>query len=404
MLNWLRPFSIFCYLDNQQYQIAPHQTDCLVAVGVQASVSGNEIQKADDFFKQGNWVFGHLSYELKNSIHGFASNKKDKIGFPDFYFFYPEVVLEIKDSVLTVYAIDPNEVFHAIQAQTVQGNERALALPITPGPALEREAYIEKIKALQEHILRGDCYEINFCNEFYSNNAMLDPFTCFDKLMDISPNPFSAFYRLEDRYLLCASPERFLAKNGKRIFSQPIKGTIRRDLASKEKDQALINELLQSKKEQAENVMVVDLVRNDLTKICKEASVKVDELFGIYSFPQLHQMISTISGELLDDISFSEIITATFPMGSMTGAPKHRVMQLIDGYEPGARGIFSGAVGYFHPSSDFDFNVVIRSIMYNSTDQFLSYQVGSGITFYSDPEKEWEECLLKAEAIKKVLS
>jgi para-aminobenzoate synthetase component 1 len=404
MLNWLRPFSIFCYLDNQQYQIAPHQTDCLVAVGVQASVSGNEIQKADDFFKQGNWVFGHLSYELKNSIHGFASNKKDKIGFPDFYFFCPEVVLEIKDSVLTVYAIDPNEVFHAIQAQTVQGNERALALPITPGPALEREAYIEKIKALQEHILRGDCYEINFCNEFYSNNAMLDPFTCFDKLMDISPNPFSAFYRLEDRYLLCASPERFLAKNGKRIFSQPIKGTIRRDLASKEKDQALINELLQSKKEQAENVMVVDLVRNDLTKICKEASVKVDELFGIYSFPQLHQMISTISGELLDDISFSEIITATFPMGSMTGAPKHRVMQLIDGYEPGARGIFSGAVGYFHPSSDFDFNVVIRSIMYNSTDQFLSYQVGSGITFYSDPEKEWEECLLKAEAIKKVLS
>ena len=404
MLNWLRPFSIFCYLDNQQYQIAPHQTDCLVAVGVQASVSGNEIQKADDFFKQGNWVFGHLSYELKNSIHGFASNKKDKIGFPDFYFFCPEVVLEIKDSVLTVYAIDPNEVFHAIQVQTVQENEKAPTLPITPGPALEREAYIEKIKALQEHILRGDCYEINFCNEFYSNNAMLDPFTCFDKLMDISPNPFSAFYRLEDRYLLCASPERFLAKNGKRIFSQPIKGTIRRDLASKEKDQALINELLQSKKEQAENVMVVDLVRNDLTKICKEASVKVDELFGIYSFPQLHQMISTISGELLNDISFSEIITATFPMGSMTGAPKHRVMQLIDGYEPGARGIFSGAVGYFHPSSDFDFNVVIRSIMYNSTDQFLSYQVGSGITFYSDPEKEWEECLLKAEAIKKVLS
>lgn len=404
MLNWLRPFSIFCYLDNQQYQIAPHQTDCLVAVGVQASVSGNEIQKADDFFKQGNWVFGHLSYELKNSIHGFASNKKDKIGFPDFYFFCPEVVLEIKDSVLTVYAIDPNEVFHAIQVQTVQENEKAPTLPITPGPALAREAYIEKIKALQEHILRGDCYEINFCNEFYSNNAMLDPFTCFDKLMDISPNPFSAFYRLEDRYLLCASPERFLAKNGKRIFSQPIKGTIRRDLASKEKDQALINELLQSKKEQAENVMVVDLVRNDLTKICKEASVKVDELFGIYSFPQLHQMISTISGELLDDISFSEIITATFPMGSMTGAPKHRVMQLIDGYEPGARGIFSGAVGYFHPSSDFDFNVVIRSIMYNSTDQFLSYQVGSGITFYSDPEKEWEECLLKAEAIKKVLS
>jgi para-aminobenzoate synthetase component 1 len=148
--------------------------------------------------------------------------------------------------------------------------------------------------------------------------------------------------------------------------------------------------------------MVVDLVRNDLSKVCEEGTVQVDELFGIYSFPQVHQMISTISGKLKNNISFSEIIRATFPMGSMTGAPKRRVMQLIEQYETTKRGIFSGAVGYISPDGDFDFNVVIRSIMYNKSSGYLSFQTGSAITFYSDPQAEWEECLLKAEAMKKV--
>jgi para-aminobenzoate synthetase component 1 len=150
--------------------------------------------------------------------------------------------------------------------------------------------------------------------------------------------------------------------------------------------------------------MVVDLVRNDLTKICKPSTVTVDELFGIYSFPQVHQMISTISGNIEENLSFSQILKATFPMGSMTGAPKLRVMQLIDAYEPSARGLFSGSVGYKKPNGDFDFNVVIRSILYNQSANYLSYLVGSGITFYSDAEKEWEECLLKASAIMQVLS
>ena len=150
--------------------------------------------------------------------------------------------------------------------------------------------------------------------------------------------------------------------------------------------------------------MIVDLVRNDLTRICKEGSVRVDELFGVYTFPQVHQMVSTISGVIKEDVSFPQIIDAAFPMGSMTGAPKHRVMQLINEFEPSARGIFSGSVGYINPDGDFDLAVVIRSIMYNQSTQHLSYQVGSGITFYSDAEAEWEECLLKAEAIRKVLA
>jgi para-aminobenzoate synthetase component I len=403
MLNWLRPFSIFCYLDNQQYQISPHQTDCLVAAGVHSFVEGTDIKQADDFIRQNQWVFGHMSYELKDSIHHLTQEKENKIGFPTFYFFSPVVVLEIKQNELLIYAESPAATFEKILATPITVSPN-LALTINPAPELNREEYIKKIEALKAHILRGDCYEINFCQEFFASEVSIDPFACFENLMQVSPNPFSAFYRLHEKYLLCASPERFLAKQGSKVFSQPMKGTIKRAPSSKEADEALKQELINSLKDQSENVMVVDLVRNDLAKICNEGSVKVDELFGIYSFPQVHQMISTVSGELKENISFSEIMEATFPMGSMTGAPKHRVMQLIDQYEPTARGIFSGAVGYFNPQGDFDFNVVIRSIMYNAEKQFLSYQVGSGITFYSEAEKEWEECMLKAEAIKKVLT
>ena len=220
-----------------------------------------------------------------------------------------------------------------------------------------------------------------------------------------SPNPFSALYKLEDKWLICASPERFLKKEGNKILSQPIKGTSSRFLKDDSKDKKSKEELYASEKDRSENVMVVDLVRNDLARVCNEGTVKVDELFGIYSFPQVHQMISTVSGELKDKISFSEIIKSTFPMGSMTGAPKRRVMELIDQYERSGRGIFSGAVGYITPENaygqaGFDFNVVIRSIMYNASEKYLSFMAGSGITFYSDAEKEYEECLLKAEAMR----
>ena len=245
---------------------------------------------------------------------------------------------------------------------------------------------------------------IYFCQEFFAEHIEIDPISIYKKLSDISPNPFSAFYRLNDKWLLCASPERFLKKEGKKIVTQPIKGTSKRIQGDERKDEQNRSWLFHSDKDRSENVMVVDLMRNDLSKICEEGTVKVDELFGIYSFPQVHQMISTVSGELYGKISFETIMKATFPMGSMTGAPKRRVMQLIEQYEQTKRGIFSGAVGYITPDGDFDFNVVIRSIMYNETSGYLSFQTGSAITFYSDPKKEWEECLLKAGAIKKVLA
>jgi para-aminobenzoate synthetase component 1 len=224
----------------------------------------------------------------------------------------------------------------------------------------------------------------------------------FQKLSEQSPNPFAALYKLNDKYCVCQSPERYLKKNGNTILSQPIKGTAARNLTDQEKDLQNRNSL-GNDKERSENVMIVDLVRNDLARICSEGTVKVDELFGVYQFPQVYQMISTISGELKDGISLDQILRATFPMGSMTGAPKQNVMKLIEKYERSKRGIFSGSIGYILPSKDFDFNVVIRSILYNSTSNYLSIPAGSAITFYSDPEKEYEECLVKISAMMSVV-
>lgn len=401
MLNWAKQFNIFCFLDNQDYSIQPQQYDCLLAVGVEESVSSNDIKTVDTFLEKRRWIFGHLSYDLKNSIHHFHPSEKNKIGFPDFYFFSPKILLEIKGESLTIHSEKAEEIFEEINEQPIEAKPSSA---IIIQQRLTKENYLQKIKNLQEHILRGDCYEINFCQEFFAEDVTIDPVEVFQKLMNVSPTPFSALYKLADRYVICASPERFLKKTGNKIFSQPMKGTIKRNLQNHIEDEKLKQQLQQSAKDQSENVMVVDMVRNDLSKVCTQGSVKVDELFGVYSYPTVHQMISTISGELKPDIKFSEIIEATFPMGSMTGAPKHRVMELIDEYETSARGIFSGSIGYMNPNGDFDFNVVIRSIMYNASSKYLSYEVGSGITFYSDPEKEWEECLLKGEAIKKVLT
>ncbi len=401
MLSWCSRFSIFCFLNNQSYAIQPHHFEGLLAVGTSASITTNDVNELDDFISENQWSFGHLGYGLKSKIHHLSIQGYDPSGFAESFFFHPQHLLVMKPGGMEIWSSDPGTIFNEINNTPVP--LPAPAQDISIKPRLSKEVYLEKIKALQAHIQRGDCYEINFCQEFYADYAHIDPLDVYLQLSRESPNPFSVFYRVNNSYLMCASPERYIAKKGDLVLSQPIKGTIGRDLADQEKDALLGIDLRNSLKDQAENVMVVDMVRNDLTRICEEASVKVDELFGIYAFPQVYQMISTISGKLKENTRFPEIISATFPMGSMTGAPKRRVMELIDQYEVSPRGIFSGAVGYISPGQDFDFNVVIRSIMYNASTHYLSYQLGSGITFYSDPEKEWEECLLKGAAIRKVL-
>jgi para-aminobenzoate synthetase component I len=407
MLNWANRFNIFCLLDNQHYNFSVPAFECLLAVGCKKNItqlSGNAFEKLKHFYKENKgWLFGHLGYDLKNETEKLSSANFDGIGFDDMHFFVPEVVIKLSEKEVHIFCeVSAKEIFDTIQSES-------LSIPVNKQSDLDiknrisKTAYIDTIQKLKQHILRGDCYEINFCQEFFAEDAVIDPVHVYHKLIQLSPNPFAALYKLNDKFCICASPERYLKKEGNKIFSQPIKGTSKRDLVNKENDLQNKNYLSANEKEKSENVMVVDLVRNDLSKVCKEGTVKVDELFGVYSFPQVHQMISTISGQVKDNIEGVDIIKATFPMGSMTGAPKKRVMELIEHYEQTKRGLFSGAIGYINPDGDFDFNVVIRSIFYNATTRYLSFQAGGGITFYSDAEKEYEECLLKAEAMRKVL-
>lgn len=409
MLNWVNRFNIFCFLDNQEYSFNDSAFECLVAAGCKEGITvkaGNAFEKVKEFSNnKKQWLFGHFGYDLKNETETLNSNNYDGVNFTDMHFFVPQIVLQLTKTQLDIYCDDDNaaEIFHAIQSSS-NTIKRSATPKIDIKTRFSKEEYLESIYHLKQHIARGDCYEINFCQEFYAENATIHPLETYAKLTAISPTPFSAFYKVNDKYCLCASPERYIKKTGSKIISQPIKGTAKRNLVSKTADENNKANLLNSQKERSENVMVVDLVRNDLSKICTKGSVKVDELFGIYSFPQVHQMISTVSGIVNEDVHWVDIIKATFPMGSMTGAPKKRVMQLIEQYEKTKRGLFSGAIGYVAPNGNFDFNVVIRSIFYNATAKYVSFKTGGAITFYSNAQKEYEESLLKAEAMIEVLA
>ncbi|MEJ7737610.1 MAG: anthranilate synthase component I family protein [Chitinophagaceae bacterium] len=407
-MQWSDRFSVSCFLDNNQYSFNYHSIECMLAVGVKRAVkaaAGNAFTQCREFCSgETGWIFGHLGYDLKNELEQLQSTHEDHVGFADLFFFVPQIVVLLGEKEMFIKCDSAS----GGQAVHRQISETPVVTPSKPLPValknrFAKQEYIETIRQLKQFILHGDCYEINFCQEFYSENVTINPLDVYGLLTSLSPNPFATYYRVEENHLLCASPERYIKKQGNDVIAQPIKGTWPRDLENEQEDLINKNKLLNNNKERAENVMIVDLVRNDLSKVCEEGTVKVTELFGIYSFPQVHQMISTISGTIQKDLDWIDIIKATFPMGSMTGAPKKRVMELIEQYEKTKRGLFSGAVGYITPQGDFDFNVVIRSILYNSRQKYLSCQVGSGITFHSDPEMEYEECLLKAGAIKKVL-
>ena len=405
MLNWSKQFSICSLFDTQQYQHTYQSIDCIMAIGATDSLTLNTVdhKALKEFISQKKrWLFGHISFEFQDLI-AHNTNKKDSIGFPLLHFYEPAITVHIMNDIVEISSCNksPEIIFEEINNTNEIHRPNSAKVPV---PTTSKEAYLSIIKALQNHIQKGDCYEINFCQEFHCTADYLSPQLTYLKLAEVSPTPFSCFYKMEDKYLMCASPERFLKKCGNKLITQPIKGTIARDLSDSEKDNQLKQDLYLSEKDRSENVMIVDLMRNDLSKIAKEGSVEVKELYGIYTFPQVHQMISTIEGEIVDGLDFSDILKATFPMGSMTGAPKKRVLELIAEYEPVKRGLYSGSVGYITPDGDFDFNVVIRSILFNAASKEISYQVGGGITFYSNPEKEYEECLVKAIGMQKALA
>ena len=418
LLQWGSRLPKFCILDSNNWN--GNDNELIAAAGSLAEISPykNSFEKLKEFRSVTNdWLFGYLSYDLKNEIEDLSSNNFDGLGFAPMHFFQPKYVFVLRGNKLEIQyrneqgsEKETEAVFREIAGQQIITDRSARIDALIP--RVSREAYIRTIDRIRQHILRGDIYEMNYCMEFFSENAEIDPAAVFLKLSETSQAPFSAFYKMEDKFLMCASPERFLKKGGRKIISQPIKGTAKRgdDVAE---DVGLRNGLRQNEKEKSENVMIVDLVRNDLSKTCDR--VKVDELFGVYTFEQWHQMISTVSGELRAGTDFTEVIKTCFPMGSMTGAPKVRAMELIEQYEKTKRGLYSGAVGYLTPPHspegegrqpegwrgevDFDLNVVIRSILYNAGNKYLSFQVGSAITANAVPEQEYEECLLKAKGM-----
>lgn len=328
--------------------------------------------------------FIFLNYDYKNEIEALTTKKKSGLNFPQHCFF------EIKEKIN----------FNSLDEILKPENYSSTKIKIIPKTT--KENYIKAVSELKNHIQKGDIYEINYCITFEAENVQIDPLLIFEKLNLISKAPFSALVKLKDKYIISASPELFLSKRGNKLITKPVKGTIKRGLNEAE-DEILKNELFQSLKERTENVMIVDVARNDLSRLAKKGTVTVEKLYAVESYLQVHQMASTISCELKENISFTDILKATFPMASMTGAPKIRAMQLIDDFEDCSRGPYSGCLGYIDENGDFDLSVLIRSIFYNETEKYLSFSVGSAITAQCDPEKEYEECLLKAAAMKKVL-
>ncbi len=350
-----------------------------------------------------SFLVGYFGYDIKNQLETLTSRNPDRLHLPDVYFVEPEWIIDFEQTDVIIQGEgDGQIVANAIRAFIIPPGEPAgltknkIQCRVTP------EEYQHTVRQIHQHILAGDVYELNYCIEFFSENAQLDPLVTYHALNERSPMPFSSFLKIGDHYVMGASPERFLKKEGRKILSQPIKGTIRRGQTPGE-DGLLRSQLLNSEKERAENLMIVDLVRNDLAKSAETGSVLVDELFGIYGFQQVYQMISTVSATLRENVSWADAIRNAFPMGSMTGAPKIRAMQLIDELEVSRRGVYSGATGFVTPNGDFDFNVVIRTLLYDAQRRYASFSVGSAITYDADPAQEWEECLLKARAIREVL-
>jgi para-aminobenzoate synthetase component 1 len=410
LLTWGQQFREITFLDSNSFSNEFSSFDCVLAVDAFTSIKTDYHNAFDDLnqYQQTtkDWLFGYLSYDLKNDVEHLQSSNFDGLDFPDLFFFQPKKLFLLKGNQLEIQylnmcddevEVDFMEIIKSRKLKIESENKLEI------NQRISKESYLQKVSKLLEHTRHGDLYEANFCMEFFAQNAVINPLEKFKKLNSISQAPFTVFLKNNKHFLLSASPERYLKKVGENLISQPIKGTAKRYLDHLEDEKSKFN-LEQDPKERSENIMITDLVRNDLSRTAQKATVEVKELCGIYSFLQVHQMISTVTSKLDSIYTSVDVLKTTFPMGSMTGAPKYASMKIIEELEESKRGLYSGAVGYFTPNGDFDFNVVIRSILYNQENQYVSFSVGSAITSLSIPEKEYEECLLKAKAMLEVLS
>lgn len=410
LLIWSQTYREVTFLDSNDHNVSYSEYDCVLAADAFTSLKTDYFNAFEDLkqYQQTtqDWLFGYLSYDLKNDVEVLYSANHDGLEFPDMFFFQPKKLFLLKGNDLKIQylAMCEDELEDdLLNIQNVAVNASATTThSVAIKQRIGKEKYLDKVNALLQRIHHGDIYEVNFCMEFYAENVVINPLDKFHKLNQISEPPMAVFFKNHHHFLLSASPERYIKKVGNEIISQPIKGTSKRFLDFDE-DQNSKNNLQSDPKERAENIMITDLVRNDLSRTAEKGSVQVLELCRVYSFRQVHQMISTITSTLKDAYKAIDVLRTTFPMGSMTGAPKISALKIIEDIEETKRGLYSGAVGYFTPTGDFDYNVVIRSILYNQEKNYVSFSVGSAITSLSLPEKEYEECMLKAKAMFAVL-
>lgn len=382
-----------------------YEFDWMVAVrwDYQAPLEAPYFESLDKLLKKyPGYYCGYLGYELKDELEDLHSKHPNPSAFPTIFFFKPQFIVICKAGEVAILLDEKNYGLRFDSLDELVAKRRINPISVDVKLRTSQERYLERVKAIKEAIAAGTVYELNYCIEWYNENAVIDPVEVWLKLNEYSPTPFSGFLKFNEHYLLSASPERFLKRNNDKLISQPIKGTRKRG-STKEEDEDLANELRNDIKERAENVMIVDLVRNDLARSCIPGSVQVPELMQVFRFPTVHQMISTVTGTLRADCTTLDAIKNAFPMGSMTGAPKVKAMELIEELEDNRRGVYSGAFGYFTPEGNCDFNVVIRSIVYNQQNRYLSFETGGAITIDSDPTREWEECMLKANSQLRVL-
>ncbi len=404
-LVWAQQFGQICFLHSNGYMDEFGSIEAILAVDALDSFEStgqHTFEKLENFKAKHphSWMFGFFSYDLKNEIEDLSTSFPNPLDFPDAYFFVPKTIIKISKNFVEIIGSDPERVFSQIM-----NIELTVHTPTFQGKIhkrMSKAAYMQAFEQLKVHIQRGDIYEVNLCQEFYAENAAIDPIQTYLALNHVSPTPFSTFFKVKDNYILSASPERFLAKRGETLISQPIKGTAPRGHSEKE-DISIREALRNNPKEIAENVMIVDLVRNDMTRSAKPGTVAAERKLEVKSYSQVHQLVSTITCVKSSEISDIEAIKHIFPPGSMTGAPKISAMALCDRYEHSRRGVYAGTVGYFAPNGDFDFNVIIRTILYNQAKAYLSFHTGGAITIDALAEKEYEECLLKASAILKTL-
>ncbi len=356
------------------------------------------------FAFNGGWI-GYAGYELKADCGASAAHRAST---PDSTFLLVERFVALDHGTGELYFVYLGEpADHGAAeawfddltqrlAHPTRVRTHAAAEPIVFTASQTRAAYLSHIAASLAHIRDGESYEVCLTHQLKADTQM-DPLAYYHRLRQSNPAPYAAFLRFPKLSIACSSPERFLQVSAEgAVETKPIKGTIRRG-RTPEEDNGLREQLANDVKSRAENLMIVDLMRNDLGRVCEVGSVIVPGLMQIESYATVHQLVSTIAGQLRPGQTAVDCLRAAFPGGSMTGAPKHRTLEIIDSLEPEARGIYSGCLGYLAFNGAADFNIVIRTAVFEGNR--VSIGVGGAIVALSDPVEEWEEALLKAEAL-----